>query len=469
MKIRLQSLSAAVLSLAVASQAFALGSASYSSELISTRSLGQGGTGVAGVMNDPIAAYTNPAGMTSMAGTQISVGLSYANAGARYESGVTSPGGLGANYTRASQGDISGGRSTSVFIPNFGVTTRLGDSNWTAGLAIVTPYGLETHFNGDSPIRYQTTDARLRLVDVTPSIAYKFSDMFSAGFGVDYYNAIEGQLDKKINTKALNFKLVLAQTGNPGVAAANAVGADASSRLNGNGDGYGYHAGVTVRPNEHHQIGVVYHSSVRVGLSGDVEIRGLAGAAASAGVFGSPDFRTAAAAPLFIPQNIQIGYAYQPNEKTMYEVDAAWYDWYSARQLGVVYSTLTGPQSAVLNSPTSNPTLFNPRRTINFGLGVNHQCTERFAGRLGAYYQAAALPENVFDAAFVDLPRYAATAGASWKFNKDLGLDFAYNAVFFHGRSINNPQSGGSGYSGTLHSFANILSASLTYRTDAHL
>ncbi len=456
---RLQTAAGAMLALTLGGRAFALGTASYSSELISTRSLGEGATGVAGTQNDPIAVYTNPAAMTALPGTQATLGLTYVNDSAAYASGVASSGGLAQNYTQAALGARSGARATSVVVPNFAATTQFLDGKLAVGLAAVSPYGLETHFDGDSPLRYQSTDARLRIVDVTPSVAYKVDDLFSFGAGVDYYNTLEGDLEKKINVQGANYSISGGHDASPR--------ADANSALTGNGDGWGYHLGTTIRPNERHQVGIVYHSAVNIGLSGQQKITGLSGTMAS--IFGGSDFIANVTAPLYMPQNLQIGYAYMPNERTQIEVDAAWYDFYAARQFGVVFSGLTSNQSAVLNDPASNPRAFNPRKTLNFGLGFDHKCTDDFEGRAGVAYEAASQPETAFDPAFSDLPRYALTAGASYKISRALSADFAYEAVFFHGRSINAPSALGSGYSGNFNNFANIISASLTYRAAAHL
>lgn len=217
----------------------------------------------------------------------------------------------------------------------------------------------------------------------------------------------------------------------------------------------------------------MYHSSVRIGLNGNVQLTGLNGA--SAGIFGGTNFQTDASAPLFMPQNIQVGYAFMPCPEWMLEADAAWYDWYSARQLGIVYngSGAANPAAADQILQTGNPQQFNPRKTINFGLGANYKRSDALQLRGGAYYQAATLPESAFDPAFIDLPRYALTVGAGYAFTKSLGLDVAYNAVFTHTRRITAPGTGDPfannvGYSGSFNSFANIVSASLSYRTPMH-
>ncbi len=448
MKKRLYGVVATVMSLSMAGQAFALGTASYSSELISSKSLGMGGVGVAGATDDVSASYTNPAALTALKGTQVTIGGTYVNASPTFTSA-----GSNATSPASAAGDVSGARATSVFVPNFGISSQFFGGKLAAGLAVVDPYGLETHFDGNSPVRYAATDARLRIIDITPSVAYKVCSGFSIGVGADYYDTIDGALDHAVNVSALNAKL-----GSPGLAA------DGSSALAATGDGWGYHVGTTFEPNEHHKIGLVYHSNVKMSLSGNVQLSGLSGA--SALVFGGPTFTAAATAPVYIPQNVQLGYAYKPNDKWVIEADAAWYDWYDARQLGVVYSGLNATQTSILGTPQS----FDPRKTLNFGLGAQYKKDDAWQFRGGAYYEGASLPESAFDPAFADLPRYGLTAGLTYAFTSALSVDAAYNAVMFHSRSINQNQiaQGQAGFYGSFSSFANILSANLNYKFDTH-
>lgn len=430
----------------------ALGTASYSSELISVRSLGQGGTGVAGVHDDPVAVYTNPAAMTDLKGTQAYAGLAYVNGRPTFTDGA---------------GRTQGARATSVPVPSFAATTRFLDGALAAGLAAVVPYGLETHWNGDSAVRYAATDARLRVVDITSSLAYKLNDAFSIGAGVDHYRAVQGTLERKLDTAQVNGDLVFAGTGNAALAgAAAAASTDSNARLDGTGGGWGYHIGTTIAPNERHRIGVVYHSMAAITLKGKVQLTDLNGPAVAA--LGGTSLVVDAEAPLYIPQNVQVGYAYRPDERWTFEADAAWYDWYAARRLGIVYKgTLTAAQSAVLQA--NNPQVFNPRKTINFGLGANYKRGDALQLRAGAYYQAAALPESTFNPSFLDLPRYAVTAGAGFALSKTIGLDLAYNAILFRTRHITSagstdPFARNRGFSGSFTSWAHVLAASLTCR-----
>jgi long-chain fatty acid transport protein len=430
MKKRLHGVVGALLSLSMASQAFALGTASYSSELISSKSLGMGGVGTAGATDDVDASYTNPAALTALPGTQVTIGGTYVNAKPA--------------FTDAATGDVTGARATSVFIPNFGVSTQLLGGKLAAGLSVVTPYGLETHWDGDSPMRYAATDARLRIIDITPAVAYKVCDAFSVGAGADYYDTTDGQLARSVN---------LSGFGQP----------DAHSNMNATGGGWGYHMGVTLKPNEQNQIGLVYHSNVKMNLTGNLLVSGF-----NPGVFGVSQVTANVAAPVFIPQNLQLGYAYKPNDKWTIEADAAWYDWYAARQLGIAFTNVSAGGAALVG--TGSTTNFNPRNTLNFAVGANYKASDVLQVRGGAYYEAASLPETAFDPAFADMPRYGLTVGGTYAFTSAFSADLAYNAVFFHSRSINGTQNvnGNEGYSGSFSSFANIVSANLNYKFDTH-
>src|SRR5690242_7110751 len=63
-----------LMSVAVVSQAFAVGSSGFSTQMVGAKALGQGHAFVAEA-DDPSAVYFNPAGMTQLKGVQMSVGL----------------------------------------------------------------------------------------------------------------------------------------------------------------------------------------------------------------------------------------------------------------------------------------------------------------------------------------------------------------------------------------------------------
>ena len=180
----------------------------------------------------------------------------------------------------------------------------------------------------------------------------------------------------------------------------------------------------------------VFAQDIKIWLNGYLQLTGLNGIPTLA-VFGSNNFNVNISAPLYLPENIQVGYAFTPNKKWMFEVDGAWYDWYAARQFGVVYKdNLTPAQAAVL--AVGNPEQFKPRNTLSAAAGANYKYSDKLQLRAGTFYEGASQPESVYNPGFVDMPRYCLGAGFGYALTSKLTLDFAYTYVFYHTRWISN-------------------------------
>src|ERR1017187_10500157 len=215
--------------------------------------------------------------------------------------------------------------------------------------------------------------------------------MVSVGAGVDYVNLFNAQLDRQISVDGVNTALTVPTT----------AGGDATSSLRGQAANWGFHTGVVIQPTEQHSFGIVYHSKVNLRVNGNVTIRNLYGAAASPFGFGGTDFTTSAYTDLVLPQNVQFGYAFKPNEKLMLEADTAWYHWSEGQDLNVRYPAATPTQRALLN--TGNPTPFTPRDAWSANVGANYKMTDRWQLRSGFWYEPWAIPESTFSPAFMDL------------------------------------------------------------------
>lgn len=181
-----------VLSLGLGSNAFAIGGDFIGNEVPSARAAGAGYVGVAGQNNDPTAVFTNPAAMTALRGTQATFGLHWENINGDFKD---------------SAGNETKERVTNVAVPNFSVTQSFMDGKLSAGLSSQSPYGLETHWDANSPMRYVATNSRLGMVDITPAVAYQVHPKVSVGAGVDYVNLFDAQLDRQVNVSAVNTSL----------------------------------------------------------------------------------------------------------------------------------------------------------------------------------------------------------------------------------------------------------------------
>jgi long-chain fatty acid transport protein len=452
MKRYAQAVLSVMLSALMGSNAFAIGAANIGDEVLSARAAGQGYVGVAGENDDPSAVYANPAAITHLKGTQATFGAHFENIHGSFES---------------DSGQTTKARVENAVVPNVSVTQSFMDGKVGAGLTVQSPFGLETHWPGNGPMRYVATDSRLNMVTISPVIAVQLHPMVSVGAGPDYIDVFNAQLDKHVSNDILNLVLPPTSNGAP----------DAVSSLRGQGSALGYHAGIQITPNEQHSLGITYHSKNTVRINGNVKLSGLTGTTAQAVFGGSSSYETSAFTDIYIPENVQMGYAFKPSDKWMFEADAAWYHWSNGRDLNVRYAETDPTRLAFLNA--GNPAVFDLRDAWSFATGVNYKVNDRWQVRGGFWYEPWAIPEQNFNPAFLDLSRYGISTGFGYALTKNLGLDFAYTAVFFHHRHINNNQDSNTAAlallgqqppssDGTYKDFANLVALNFTYRFGAH-
>jgi len=431
---KLQTALGVILSFFMVSNSFAIGGAFIGNEVLSARAAGEGYVGVAGQNDDPTAVFTNPGAMTSLPGTQATVGLTWENIHGGYQD---------------NSGNETKERVTNVGVPNFSMTQSFLDGKLSAGLSTQSPFGLETYWDANSPLRYVATDSRLDMVDIMPAIAYQVHPMVSIGAGADYVNLFNATLNRAV--------------------VSSVGGADGSSSLTGSGATWGYHAGIVVKPTEQHAVGITYHSKEDIRVNGSVNLTGLTGLAAF--LAGGSNLNTSAYTDVTLPSSIQLGYAFKPNNQWTLEADAAWYNWSTSRDINVRYPAATPTQLLLLN--TGNPTPTAPRDAWSFNTGANYKLNEKWQVRSGFFYEPNALPESTFSPAFMDLSRYGLSVGAGYALTANFGIDAAYTAVFTHNRTINNNvgtnASGIPGYTidGTYTDFANLVALNLSYRFGA--
>jgi long-chain fatty acid transport protein len=468
MKMFFQNTLGLLLACSMVSNSFAVGAAFIGNEAPSARAAGQGYVGVAGQNEDPTAVFTNPGAITSLKGTQLTLGGTWENVHGSYKDDA-------GNQTKE--------RVISAVVPNFSMTQNFAsilDGKFSAGFSSQNPFGLQTNWDGNSPMRYVATNSKLGMVDVTPVIAYQVHPMFSVGIGADYDNIFDAQLDKHINNDFANYVVSRPPPSGFGLGSPTSGSPDGIASLRGTGAGWGYHAGFVFKPTEQHSVGLTYHSKVDVRVNGSETITGITGAGTQA-IFGGSTFSTSVYTDVVFPESVQMGYAFKPNDRWHIEMDAAWYHWSSAEDLNVRFPAATTAQKALLGNMrgTTNITPLNLHDAWSLVSGVNYKANNHWQLRGGVWYEPWAVPEADFSPAFMDQTRYGLTSGVGYSITENLTVDAAYVAIFTHNRTIHNdvgttssgiPATGVPGIApspdidGTYSDFANAVQLSMTYR-----
>ncbi|WP_162560214.1 OmpP1/FadL family transporter [Methylotetracoccus oryzae] len=207
--------------------------------------------------DDPSAIYYNPAGLTQLKGWQVYTGTNLVGGTVAFENA----------RGQQIEGDLGG----SVAVPppsNLYLTANLKDLGIDAfgplsvGVGLTGTYGLIVRYPKNGPFSSVVTSAKLPLLTIKPTIAYRVHDWVSFGLGLDIYTFAsflgEGHYESK---RAL-----------PG------IGGD---EVNGNGTGVGYNASLMVTPlrtaagKPQFNIGFVYRGQTTLPLSGQYRLNGV--------------------------------------------------------------------------------------------------------------------------------------------------------------------------------------------------
>jgi long-chain fatty acid transport protein len=429
-----------VLALAFSPDLFAIGPGNIGNEVLSARGEGQAFVGVAGQNDDPMVGYLNPAALTNLKGTNLTLGGTWENLHPKYED---------------SSGNITKGRSNDAGVPNFGITQSLLDGKLGTGLTVSSPYGMDTHWAADSPMRYVATNSVLHMIDISPAVGYQVTSQWSIGAAADYFNLFDATLEKNVNNTELNYALSQGRS--------QASLSDGDAKLSGTAANWGFHTGVMYQPNDKNAFGLTYHNKVVLNVNGSISLTGLSGYAA--GLFGGSNFTTSAYTTLVIPQNIQMGYAYKPTDKLTIEADTAWYDWYSQQDLNIRTPAVTDTTQAQILAASSQQ--MNYRDCWNFATGANYKWTDKLQVRGGIWYEPWVQPEINWNPSLIDLTRYGISVGAGYAFTSNISVDLAYTAVFTHNRSIGTDNvfvAADEVPAGTYKNFMNLVGLNINYK-----
>jgi long-chain fatty acid transport protein len=227
----------------------------------SASAAGQGNAFVAQA-DDASAIHYNPAGLSQVNGVQVVTGTTLLGGSVKF----TSPTGTDI------RGDFGGSIASPP--PSYSyVSANLGSLGWdalsnvTVGLGLNSPFGLNIRYPVDGPFNTAVTSAALPLIDIKPTVAYKFNDQLAIGVSADIYT----------------FASFLGQ----GHAEQKQILGGASVEFNGKGTGAGATFSLLYTPLRNNDgkpiasVGLVYRTQAVVPLSGSFLVNGAKVADAS--------------------------------------------------------------------------------------------------------------------------------------------------------------------------------------------
>jgi long-chain fatty acid transport protein len=251
--------------------------------------LGNAYAGSAAVADNASTIFFNPAGMSQLAGFQLSAGV--VGVGPSYEyrdqAGVKSGGDAG-SWRALPNGYLSGQLMKDLFV----------------GLGISAPFGLATEYDSNWAGKSLAIKSTIKTVNINPSLAYRVNDKVSLGFGLNY---------QKIDAELTNSVL----------------------RLKGDDSAWGWNAGALFSLSPAMRVGVSYRSAIKYTLSGD-----------ASGVLNGP-----ITADVKLPDTFILSVWQQVSDRWEAMGDLSYTRWNSLRSLNV--SGLAVPVSETFNYENS--------------------------------------------------------------------------------------------------------------------
>ena len=316
----------------------------------------------------------------------------------------------------------SGDIGQDALVPSSYFVMPLNES-LTAGLSINSPYGLTTKPDVDWAGQANSMTTKARTYAFTPSIAYRLSDAFSIGLGI----------------QAQYFKATFLADANP-AAGWTAIG------LKGDSWGYGITAGITWKPMPGTAIGIGYRSRVDHKIDGEYVAPNALNGQSFEGTLRLPD-----------RLNLSLRQSLTPEIDVLGSVE--WHNW---SRIGTVQ--LSG--AAVALAPTGLQTIrFEYKDAWFFALGTEYKWSKDLTLRGGIAYELSPVTTEVRTTRLPDNNRLWLSTGASYKLTERFTMNASYSRVFVKDAPINIAAAAPTpAYTGQSKAHVDILSLGLMTR-----
>ncbi|MGR5250581.1 outer membrane protein transport protein [Vibrio astriarenae] len=355
----------------------------------SATGLGRAYAGEAAMADNASAQWRNPAMLTYLKGTQVSVGAIYVDPNLNVDGVVTDTSSLKLfDPINASSKDFA----NSAIIPNFYLSHELNDQ-WYLGFAAGTNYGMETDLGTDFAASHFGNEAAVTTMELNANLAYQLNEQFSIGGGLRYIIA-EGHFGATT----------------PGH---NIIGAPEGTTLKymeGDTTDWGWQLGAAWQINKKHRIGAAYKSEVDLTLKGHAEDIGFSQSGQK--ISGSMD--------LPLPATFELASFHQLNDKWAMHASFNWTDWSAFEKLEANLNGISEPSMVKVENWEDN---------YRFAVGTTYQMNEKLALRSGIAYDTSAVSDKNRTITIPETDRTWLSVGASYAFTKQFVLDGGFTYI----------------------------------------
>lgn len=345
--------------------------------------------GFAARAEDASTAFTNPAGMSRLQGTQVLVGIQPMFIDVEFDrgSGTTVGGGDGGNAGAV----MPAGGTYFVFDAS---------ENCKLGLSLNSFAGLGLDYDDDWAGRYYVQDTALMTYAVNPSIGFRVSDRLSLGAAVHF---VYGSTSTKVAVNNILNNLP-----------------DGSMEIEDSTLGIGGRLGALLDVTDRLRVGLVYQTPIQLDFSDSPDFDGLGPAL---GVL-APLALANLDMSMTLPQQVMCSLFFQATDRLDLMFNVGWQDWSEFGQ------DLVSVYTANQNKLTVDVDYDD---TWHLALGARYAITPQWRVSLGAAYDSAMADDDVRSPALPVDRNWRYAGGVHYAWSDDLNVDLGYE--YFDGGS----------------------------------
>ncbi|HHX8633638.1 outer membrane protein transport protein [Vibrio diabolicus] len=364
----------------------------------SATGLGRAYAGEAAMADNASAQWRNPAMLTYLEGTQVSVGAIYVNPNIDIEGDVNFHG----STSSASSDDFA----HDAIIPNFYLSHQYNEK-FAIGLAFGTNYGMETDLGKGFGASHFGNEASVTTMEANLNTAYKVNESISVGGGIRY---IIGEGSFGAAAPKNNVVGQHPVTGDP----ISVPQGTALKYMEGDDTAWGWQVGTAWQINENNRIGFAYKSEVELKLEGHAEGLGFG--------FGTKlsQLRDNGYMYLNLPATAELASFHQVTDQLALHASFNWTDWSSFEKLEARLDT----------AGTHMVKVENWEDNYRFAVGATYQLDPKLALRTGIAYDTSAVSDKNRTITIPETDRTWLSIGATYDWTKDFSLDAGFTYIF---------------------------------------
>ncbi|KHT48042.1 outer membrane protein transport protein [Vibrio sinaloensis] len=392
-----------LLSLAVAcslvSTSAAVNAAGFQLAEYSATGLGRAYAGEAAMADNASAQWRNPAMLTQLDGTQVSVGAIYVNPNVDVKGTTTFAG----NEMEAKSNDFA----HDAIIPNFYISHRYTEE-LAIGFALGTNYGMETDLGKDFAASHFGNEASIITKEANLNLAYQLNEAVSIGGGVRY---VMGEGSFGATAPAAN---VIGVGPNGPISLPQGT---TLKYMEGDDTSWGWQIGSAWQINEDNRLGFTYKSEVMMDFDGYA--KGL--------TYGN---HKPGKLSVELPATAELASFHQLSDRVAVHTSINWTDWSSFKELNASFND---GKSDLIKSE-------NWEDNYRFAIGTTYQLNNSLALRSGIAYDTSAVSDKNRTATIPETDRTWLSLGATYEVTPTLTLDAGFTYIMAKDAKIQEPR-----------------------------